>query len=263
MSSEANHTYNVSIIKGSALLPETRTLLGHWQPGEKPSDFMARVQQQDLLGRATDSRTKDIVRKVFTRRFLKPSDAPARVLKLIAEAKLPPRTFTEMAFVYTCRENALLNDFTSQVYWEAVRRGRSTLGSDDIRELLSEALDGGRLERQWSEESTQRVASGVLNFLHDIGYLGKYRRGQREILSYRMSEEGAGCLAWQLHESGVTDSALPDHPDWMLFGMGRNDVIEKLEDLGEHRGLIVQAAGSVVSITWKAKSFEEFLNVLA
>ena len=260
---DTNHTYNTAIIKGSALIPETRTLLQHWQPGESPADFGRRVQQEDLLGRATDFRTQELVRKVFARRYLRPEDTPAQTLKLVANAKLPPRTFAEIAFIFSCHSDALLYDFTSQFYWPAVKRGRSAVGSNDVRDFLHEAIEAGHLQRQWSQEVTQRVASGILNFLFDLGFLGRYHRGQREIVTYRMSVEGAACLARTLHEAGVTDSTLPDHPDWSLFGLSRDEVIDKLTDLGETRGLIVQAAGAVVSITWNVKSLEELLDVLA
>jgi hypothetical protein len=78
-----------------------------------------------------------------------------------------------------------------------------------------------------------------------------------------MSDEGAAILARELNESGVTDSSLCNHPDWGLFGMTPSEVAERLDGLGEHRGVIVQRAGSVVHFTWVAKSIEELIDVLA
>lgn len=78
-----------------------------------------------------------------------------------------------------------------------------------------------------------------------------------------MSDEGAAILARGLHESGVTDSSLCNHPDWGLFGMSASEVVERLDRLGEHRGVIVQRAGSVVHFTWVVKSVEELIDVLA
>ena len=40
-------------------------------------------------------------------------------------------------------------------------------------------------------------------------------------------------------------------------------VYERLDKLGEERGLLIQRAGAVVSITWRVKSMEDFIDVLA
>jgi hypothetical protein len=66
-----------------------------------------------------------------------------------------------------------------------------------------------------------------------------------------------------LQEKGVTDSSLCAHPDWALFGMTESEVIERLDNLGELRWVIVQRAGSVVHLTWTVNSIEELINVLA
>ena len=73
--------YTIAICKGSALLPETRALLRAWRPGETLDAFTARVQREDILGKTTAYRARDIVRRVFARRYLRPDDRPARHLK--------------------------------------------------------------------------------------------------------------------------------------------------------------------------------------
>jgi hypothetical protein len=78
-----------------------------------------------------------------------------------------------------------------------------------------------------------------------------------------MSDEGVALLTRELHESGVSDSSMNSHPDWELFGMKPSEVLERLDGLGEHRGLVVQRAGSVVRFTWYVDSIEELINVLA
>ena len=107
-----------------------------------------------------------------------------------------------------------------------------------------------------------RIARCVLGLLRDVGFLRDVNRARREVVDYRMSDEGAALLARELHESGVSDSSLSDHPDWGLFGMNPAEVKEKLDGLGEHRGLLVQRAGSVVHLTWAVDSIEELIDVL-
>ena len=64
--------------------------------------FVQRVQAEDLPGRYTAYRAHDIARRVFARRFLIPSDRPARMLKGIVDRGLPRKTFTEMLFLFAC-----------------------------------------------------------------------------------------------------------------------------------------------------------------
>ena len=72
-----------------------------------------------------------------------------------------------------------------------------------------------------------------------------------------MSDECAAYLAYELHEAGLTDSAMCEAADWGVFGLDRGRVLVRLDNLGESKGMLVQRAGSVVRITWKYQSVEE------
>jgi len=255
--------YTTAISKGAGMIEETRRLLEYWMPGESLDEFTRKVQDEGLLGNATAYRTRDIVRRVFAPRYLRPTDKPARILQRVISSGLPGRVFTELLFVFTARQDPLVYDFTVREYWPAVRRGRNVLDTDPMLSFLSEAHYDGRLDNQWSESVSVRIARCVLGLLRDIGFLREVSRGRKEIVDYRMSDEGAAVLARELNESGVTDSSLCAHPDWGLFGMAASEVLERLDGLGEHRGVIVQRAGSVVHFTWTVKSIEELIDVLA
>ena len=137
------------------------------------------------------------------------------------------------------------------------------MGTDTMLSFLSEAHYDERLDNQWSENVSVRIARCVLGLLRDIGFLREIKRGRREIVDYHMSDEGSAVLARELHESGVTDSSLCAHSDWALFGMTAPEVLERLDGLGENRGVIVQRAGAVVHFTWTVKSVEELIDVLS
>lgn len=263
MKDNAQRKYTTAISKGAGMVEETRRLLEHWSPAEPLDDFARRVQDEGLLGNATAYRTRDVVRRVFAPRYLRPADKPARILQRILSSGLPGRVFTELLFVFTARQDPLVYDFTVREYWPAVRRGRNVLDTDPMISFLSEARFDGRLDNQWSEKVSVRIARCVLGLLRDVGFLREVVRGRKEIVDYRMSDEGAAVLARELHESGVTDSSLCSHPDWGLFGMAVSEVLERLGALGEDRGMIVQRAGSVVHFTWLVKSVEEMIDVLA
>jgi hypothetical protein len=255
--------YTIALCKGAALVDETRTLVLNWTPGEEVDHFVDRVLRDNVLARVTAYRTKDIVRRVFARRFLVPTDVPARRLRRLMDNGLPRKLFAEVLFLYAARADPLLYDFTTEVFWPACRRGRSILTGDDVVAFLAEATDRGRIEQPWSAKVQVKIARGVLSTLRDVGFLREERRGHREIVSYYLSDEGAAYLAYELHETGLSDSAMCEHPDWRLFGLDRGRVLGRLDNLAEDKGMLVQRAGSVVRITWKYESVEELIDGLA
>lgn len=255
--------YTIALCKGAALIDETRALVRHWTPGEDVGHFVDRVLRDNLLARATAYRTRDIVRRVFARRFLFPTDIPARHLKILANRKFPPKLFTEVLFLYAARADRLLYDFTGHVFWAACRRGRTVLTTEDVLAFLTEAADRGRIEQPWSPQVQIKIARGVLSTLRDVGFLREAHRGRREIVPYHLSDEGTAYLARELHDEGLSDSAMCEHPDWGLFGLDRGRVLGRLDNLADDFGLLVQRAGSVVRITWKHASIEELIDDLA
>ena len=258
-----DHRYTIALCKGAALVDETRTLVQHWTPGEQTDHFVERVLGHNLLARATAYRTKDIVRRVFARRFLVPTDVPARRLKRMMDNRLSRNLFTEILFLYAARSDSLLYDFTTEVFWPACRRRRSILNGDDVIAFLAEATDKGRIQQPWSGQVQVKIARGVLSTLRDVGFLREKRRGHREIVSYYLSDEGVAYLAHELHEAGLSDSGLCEHQDWHLFGLDRGRVLGRLDSLSEDKGMLVQRAGSVVRITWKYETVEEMIDGFA
>jgi hypothetical protein len=255
--------YTTAISKGAAMIEETRRLLEYWEPGEDADAFAKRVQEQGLVGSATAYRTKDILRRVFAPRLLRPTDNPARLLKKITLSRLPARTFNELLFVYIARFDPLVYDYTTQEYWPSVRRGKKVAETDSFLSFLSGAMIDGRLDSQWSDKVSVRIARCVLALYRDIGFLKEAKRGRKEVADFRATDEGVALLARELNESGVTDSSIHQHPDWGLWGMSGPGVLERLDGIGEHRGLILQRAGSVVHLTWVVKSMEELIDVLS
>jgi hypothetical protein len=87
-------------------------------------------------------------------------------------------------------------------------------------------------------------------------------RSSRRILPFRVSPFVATYLAYELHFSGIGDSALPSHEDWQLFGLARGDALEEIKKLSLKGLLIIQAAGDLIRISWKQQDMEALCDVL-
>lgn len=255
--------YTIALCRGGLMVDETKALLRHWIADESLDRFEERVRNQDLLGRATARRIKDIVRGVFAPRFLRPTDRQARYLTRMIGRDFALRTLTEILFVWAARVDDLLYDFSAERFWPLCRSSRTLIQSSDVLAFFQEALDDGRIPRRWSSRVTSDMAARLLRTLREAGFIRQRGRGSRELVAYEMSDTGVVCLAHDLHESGLTDARMCEHADWRLFGMDREAVLERLDSIGPASGMLVQHAGSVVRISWRFESVEELIDGIA
>src|SRR5258706_5550049 len=210
--------YTQALAKGGALLAETRILLLAWRPSGEITAFGERVLREDLLGRATARRVLDIVR-VFTLRFLTPTNAPARRLCTLVAGNTPRQLYSDLVYYYTALRDDLLRDFVVHGYWPAVLRGRLTLSNQDVRSLILDAELDGRIRAPWSAEIKRDMAGRVMMALTDFGLLAELKPAKREILPYRPADGTLVYLAYLLHGEGVTDASLAEQPACTLFGL--------------------------------------------
>lgn len=254
--------YTQALAKGGALLPETRTLLRMWTPGETEARFAERILAGDLLGRATARRVLDIVR-VFALRFLTPTDRAARLLKFIVDAGSLQQCFSDLVLFYAAQRDPLLRDFLTTRFWPSVLGGQMVISNREMQLLIREAEHDGRIPARWSEEIVRDMAGRVMIALTDFGLVRQLKPGVREIAHYRLSDGAAVYLAHLLHEDGVSDQSLAHHPVWSWFGLAPSDVLSRFDELAGQRWFVVQRAGQVVRITWSCASLEEAVIALA
>lgn len=254
--------YTQLLPKGAALLPETRALLLAWNPGESGAALAHRVTKEDILGKHTARRARDVVKEVFAQRFLQPTDQPARHLKQFVEAEWRSQDFSDLVFYFAARRDKLLWDFTSIRYWPLVDRGRQVIRNQDVLDFLWEAEQDERIPQPWSPRIKIRLAGSLLTALTQFGLLRLLKPGVREVIPYRLTDEALIYLVYSLHLSGVTDGSLPEHETWSLLGMAPAEFLSRLEFLGDRSFFVVQRAGEVVRITWTYDSMEDVVRAL-
>jgi hypothetical protein len=255
--------YTIAVCKGSAFLEETKTLLRAWYPGETASEFRDRVLREDLLGRRTAYRTSDIVRRVFAWRFLRPDSRPAILLKRLVERGQPGQIFSDLCLLYAARNDDLIRDAVTRLYWPALSDGRLNLSPAYVVEFLRQADRDRRVPEPWSEQVKLRVARGVLKAMTDFGLLREVGRGKRELVPFHPADQTIVYLAYDIHFTGSTDASVVNHRDWALFGFGPRKVSLALDRLSGEGWWLAQVAGSLVRVTWKYANMEEVVDALA
>jgi hypothetical protein len=248
------------LIKGTATLDEIRTLLLNWKPGEEPREYAKRVQLNGILTKKTARRVNDLVLRVFRPWFLVPDDRAATQLKALVKADIDRRILNELVFIYKARSEAVLYDFVRKRFWPACQDGALYLSTEEILDFLHESQEEGRVDGSWSSKTQERLARGILGALNNIGFLREEKRYLYEYVYYFAHDCTIAYLAYDFHLAGLSDNATVNHSDWMLFGLARSQVLDRLARLDERAGMIVQQAGSVVQITWSYKTMDEVIN---
>jgi hypothetical protein len=161
------------------------------------------------------------------------------------------------------RKDDLLYDFVAQRYWPAHAEGRLTLSIDGALSFFDDGYHKGYLPEPWSGAVQVKIARGLLGALQEAGMIRKGRGTRREIVTYRASDVLVAYLLFDLHFQGLTDSSVYEHQDWSLFGLSRDRLIARADELSEWQLFVVQHAGSVVRVTWNYDSMEEAVREIA
>jgi hypothetical protein len=200
--------------------------------------------------------------EMFAPRFLAEGGRPAVNLKRLVESKIPLEDLTQLFFLYTARTQSILASFVVEVYWPRYGGGATHLGRLDAENFVRQALDEGRMRRNWSESTIRRVSGYLLGCCTDFGLLSEAGKSERAIKRFSLRPRVALYLAHDLHFSGLTDFAITRHADWRLFGFEADEVVRQIKGLAQDGHLIVQATADLVHIAWKYRSMEDCINAI-
>lgn len=177
---EGRPRYTARAIKATGLVEETKALLRAWTPGESTADLRRRAREQALLGKATASRSDDVVAHAFNQRFLSGQQPAARYLKRLLEVKRPGRWFTDLCLLYAARADVVLREAITVYAADRRDTGRIYVDTPSMVRFLEDQEAAGRMQRPWSASVKESVAQHVLRQMTDFGLAGPSRlRGER------------------------------------------------------------------------------------
>ena len=252
--------YNASLQAGLGLIEETRMLLGIYQPGMKPAQLYETALASGQFPLLSARRLRNLVAECFAPRYLRDQNVAATLKNLLP--LFNSSELNQLLFLYTARANLILADFVREVYWVRYSAGRDDLNLDDARTFVVNSVREGKTQKPWSDNTIKRISSYLLSCCADYGLLTTSGRSQRSITAYRIQPKVAAYLAYELKFSGLGDNQIVGHPDWELFGLGRDDVRDQLKRLSLQGLLIFQSASDVVHIGWTYKNMGEVIDVI-
>jgi len=260
MTTEAQYTTQLSA--GLGAVPETLELLRLWTPGMGAKELYDLALSEGLFSRATARRTRNLVMEMFAPRFLADSGRPAAQVKELLASSFSHEGLVQLCFLQTARAQSIFRDFVTDVYWPKYSGGSSYIIREDAEALIYRGLDNGKMVKRWSSEMIERVAQYLVGSCVDFGLLGVGNRIQRPIQRFVARPDVSLYISYDLHFSGLSDSALIQHRDWLLFGFEPSEVLTRLKSLSHDGHFLVQSSGELVQISWKYRSMQEYLHAI-
>lgn len=253
--------YTTKLQAGLGLIPETEKLLHLWEPGMSSRALLDRALDTGDFPTMTARRLRNIVSEGFAPRYLVNDAQPAAVLKSMQQV-LSEDDRRQLYLLFTSRANPILADFVRDMYWPQYTAGATALTKSDALTFVEDAVAEGKTTTSWSESTRTRVSSYLLGACADFGLLGSMEAGGRKIKSFRPTGFVTSFLAHDLHFRGLGDSAVLNHKDWHLLGLGAEDTLAELKQIALRGEFIVQSAAGLVQISWKHKNMEELAHAV-
>jgi hypothetical protein len=257
-SSSASPPYTSRIIKASALLDDTKTLLSHWDVDATVPENLDRIRRENVFAKASRSRVEDIL-TVFRQRYLAEPDV-VKALVVLVKNRLPAASLNRVLYFHACRADALLHDTVTEILTPMQTQGISDITPTAVQKVLAKWVEKGLTTSKWSENTTERVAQGLLSTLRDFGVL--QGAAKKRIAPAFLSVEAFAYLAFYLKQHQLSGAKLTELPDWKLFFLSREGVERALFEAHQLELLEYHAAGSVTRLTFPARTLEEYAHVL-
>ncbi len=259
VSASAPPPYTSKIIKASALLDDTKTLLSHWDVTATVPENLDRIRRENVFAKASRSRVEDIL-AVFRQRYLVEADV-VKALVVLVKNRLPAASLDRVLYFHACRADALLHDAVTEILTPMQAQGISDITPTAVQKVLAKWVEKGLTTSKWSENTTERVAQGLMSTLRDFGVL--QGAVNKRIAPAYMPVTAFAYIAFYLKQHQPSGAKLLEHPDWKLFFLNRELVERFLLEANQHHLLEYHAAGSVTRLTFPADTLEGYANVLA
>jgi hypothetical protein len=251
--SRANVASSFTVVKG-AMIDETYAVFAAWDFERSKRENLDRLRQENFIGASSATWLRDVA-KVLNRRF--DPFGRDRPLVMLAKNGLPIEEWKPLLLWHMTRDEFLVRDFLQMWLFSAYDAGAFRVRTDDVEKYLGEiSRRGGTIEHAWSEQTTKRVAAGLLKMAIDFGLL----RGSvvREFVSFHLPERSFLYLLHAMRDEKVSTSKLVSSPEWRLFLMRTSDVEHELLRLHQYRMLEYEVAGSLVQLSLPCASASDY-----
>jgi len=223
--------------------------------------FTNRVTAENLLGKMSRRRVRDIVTRIFRRRFDNERTPGASPVRRLLEAGLPPEVTDRILYYHAALADDLLYDFVVDfLFQKCVERGYQVTISE-TEEFLAALERAGRLERGWTPTIRTKVGRGLLAAARDFHLLeGRVRK---HLAPISVPIEVFVYVAYHLKDRVGSATRIVEHSDWRLFFLDPAAVEQMFIRAQQESWLLYHAAGGVIRVDWSHANLMEAVDAIA
>ena len=253
--SRANIVSSFTVVKG-AMIEETYAVFTAWDFGCSKRDNLDRLRSDNFIGAKSSTWLRDVA-KVLNRRF--EPEGRDRALVVLAKNGLDLEEWRPLLLWHMTRDEFLVRDFLQNWLFPAYESGTSRIRHEQVHEYLKTiGSRGAATEHAWTEETTNRVAAGLLKIAADFGLLRG--SGAREFASYHLPERSFLYLLHAMRDEKVSPAKVVAAAEWRLFLMAPSDVERELLRLHQYKKLDYQVAGSLVHLSLPCATSSKYVE---
>lgn len=246
------------LIKASALIADTKTLLAHWDLDQDLSANLERARSENIFGKATRARVEDVLR-IFRQRYFDDPEIGHSLVTMM-QGGAPAKWIDPLLYYYTIRNDVTLRAIVLEIVYSRQMGGYSDISSELVKRSLRDWVAEGRTTSDWGEETVERVARNAMATLRDFGILsGKMTKS---ITPIYLPVEAFAFLAFELQRQNASGEQILHNDDWKLFFLPVEGVERFFLESHQERLLAYYAAGSVIRLEFPAQTLVEYAHVL-
>lgn len=166
-------TFNCNLTRVGVVARETGVILGAYQRTRSWDDVRRLTLQENLLGKHSTTRAREIGKSV-RRRFHEPRQSlpgAEQAARFFSNERIPERARAQVAFLYVLADDALTASVHDQIVIPRLTRALASLHGDEVlQHLASRATESPELGK-WSPSVRRKWASAFLSLLRDGGFM--------------------------------------------------------------------------------------------
>jgi len=244
------------IIKGGALLDESRRFVETWDDEISPEGNLEAFRNGNLLGKRSRARSEDTL-AVLRQRFVEPGP---QVIRSLRPLTLRADAFRDACYYEAARNDDLLAYVAGSILADLRGRGWVKVTVDDIERALLVAPPDP-IVKEWGDRTRTRVVHGVLSALRDFGVLEG--QANKHIASANVSFTGFVYVLGRLREQLPSSHEIISSPVWQWWLLENRHVRGLLLEADTEGLLRFADAGSTVRIDWRVDGLEEMVRAVA
>lgn len=255
---EAEPIYSSRIIKASALIADTKLLLTAWDRDQSVQENIHQAQAQNIFGKTSRSRVTDIL-NIFRQRYFTDPDVGAALVTLV-QGNAPAQWVDPLLYFFSAQNDRTLHDIVSEVVFPRQLSGYTDLPKESVLRKLISWSHEGLTTSEWSEDTADRIARGVLATLRDFGILSGAAR--KEIAPIYLPDPSFALIALWLDRQLHSGNLVLQSDEWKLFFLPVAGVERFFIEADQQHMLSYNAAGSIVRLDFPASSLEGYAAYL-